>query len=113
MNNAERTYRLSRSRVVIISDDSAGRPHRLSIVGRRLKTRPGQVWATTIAKHAVKDQFQIDAGKALDKVARPLDGFGFTIDNVTDGAVTLDGFPTVPANSSVSVALKDGKWAAK
>jgi hypothetical protein len=112
MNRQEKTHRLARSRTAIIDDACAGRPMRLSIAGRNLKTRPGQCWVTTVFKHADRATFESKAGPLLDKVARPMDGHGFHIDNQTEAPVAIAGFPVVPPRSSVSVGLKDGKWEA-
>lgn len=114
MNQREKTYRLSRSRVVCIDDELAGRPLRLAILGRSLKHRPGQCWATTLFKSQDHAEFAEKAGRALDKVARPMDGFGFHFENQTDKTVTLAGFPTVNPKSRLGVELdKDGKWISK
>ena len=105
--------KLARYRVAVIDDELAGRPFRLSVLGKHLRIRPWVSWASSIYKSADQVDFEVKGGKALDKIARPMDGFGFTLRNSTDKAVTLAGFPTVPAGASVGIELVDGKWSVK
>lgn len=102
-------YRLARYRTVLIDDSSAGRPLRVAIGGRPLKSRPGRVWASTIAK-GDRDKTLYKAGRMLHKIASELHG-GFSIHNDTEQEATMKNFPTVPAKGQISVHLKDnGCW---
>ena len=112
MNQGDKTRRLADSRTAVIDDELAGRPLRLSIMGKPLRTRLGQAWATTLFKSRDAVEFSSKAGQALDKTARPMDGFGFILQNTTDKTVSLEGFPAIAPKSSASIGLKNGKWEA-
>jgi len=101
--------KLNRYRTVVIDQTLAGYHFRLSVIGKPLRTKPYCCWASAVFKTQDKAEFEKKAGKALDQMARKLEG-GLVVRNDTMNNVTLAGFPEVPMQSQVSMKLVDDKW---